>query len=108
MVSLVSGTEQRQYDVTVHYRHSDSISNDVAIVVIGTPGAKAAQAVVTRENDRDMIRLSLVLEDGADASAAEAAAADTFKLHARIRADEVNIVSELPENAELIVNQNDR
>lgn len=77
-------------------------------VVIGTPGAKAAQAVVTRENDRDMIRLSLVLEDGADASAAEAAAADTFKLHARIRADEVNIVSELPENAELIVNQNDR
>ncbi|MEQ9041802.1 MAG: hypothetical protein RIE24_26060, partial [Silicimonas sp.] len=39
---------------------------------------------------------------------AEAAAADTFKLHARIRADEVNIVSELPENAELIVNQKDR
>ena len=77
-------------------------------VVIGTPGAKAAQAVVTRENDRDMIRLSLVLEDGSDASAAEAAAADTFKLHARIRADEVNIVSELPENAELIVNQKDR
>ena len=77
-------------------------------VVIGTPGAKAAQAVVTRENDRDMIRLSLVLEDGADASAAEAAAAKSFKLHTRIRADEVNIVSELPENAELIVNQKDR
>ena len=77
-------------------------------VVIGTPGAKAAQAVVTRENDRDMIRLSLVLEDGADASAAEAAAAKNFKLHTRIRVDEVNIVSELPENAELIVNQKDR
>ena len=76
-------------------------------VVIGTPGAKAAQAVVTRENDRDMIRLSLVLEDGADASAAEAAAAEIFKLHARIRADAVSIVSELPENAELIVNQKD-
>ena len=76
-------------------------------VVIGTPGAKAAQAVVTRENDRDMIRLSLVLEDGADASAAETAAAETFKLHARIRADEVSIVSELPENAELIINQKD-
>ena len=76
-------------------------------VVIGTPGAKAAQAVVTRENDRDMIRLSLVLEDGADASAAEAAAAESFKLHARIRADAVSIVSELPENAELIVNQKD-
>ena len=76
-------------------------------VVIGTPGAKAAQAVVTRENDRDMIRLSLVLEDGADASAAETAAVETFKLHARIRADEVSIVSELPENAELIINQKD-
>ena len=76
-------------------------------VVIGTPGAKAAQAVVVRENDRDMIRLSLVLEDGADASAAEAAAAESFKLHARIRADAVSIVSELPENAELIVNQKD-
>ncbi len=76
-------------------------------VVIGTPGAKAAQAVVVRENDRDMIRLSLVLEDGADASAAEAAAAEIFKLHARIRADAVSIVSELPENAELIVNQKD-
>jgi phenylacetate-CoA ligase len=77
-------------------------------VVIGTPGAKAAQAVVARENDRDMIRLSLVLEDGADASAAEAAAAKSFKLHTRIRVDEVNIVSEIPENAELIVNQKDR
>ena len=76
-------------------------------VVIGTPGAKAAQAVVVRENDRDMIRLSLVLEGGADASAAETAAVETFKLHARIRADEVSIVSELPENAELIVNQKD-
>ena len=76
-------------------------------VVIGTPVVKAAHAVVTRENDRDMIRLSLVLEDGADASAAETAAAETFKLHARIRADDVSIVSELPENSELIINQKD-
>ena len=76
-------------------------------VIIATPGAKAAQAVVTRENDRDMIRVSLVLEDGADASAAETAAADAFKLHARIRADAVTVAPELPENAELIVNQKD-
>jgi len=76
-------------------------------VVIVTPGAKAAQAVVTRESDRDMIRLSLVLEDGADASAAETAAAEAFKLHARIRADAVSVVAELPENAELIINQKD-
>jgi phenylacetate-CoA ligase len=77
-------------------------------VIIATPGAKAAQAVVTRENDRDMIRVSLVLEDGADASAAQTAAADAFKLHARIRADAVTVVPELPENAELIVNQKDK
>ena len=76
-------------------------------VVIATPGAKAAQAVVTRENDRDMIRIALVLEDGADASDAKAAAAEAFKLHARIRADAVTVVGELPENAELIVNQKD-
>ena len=76
-------------------------------VVIATPGAKAAQAVVTRESDRDMIRLSLVLEDGADATTAETAAAEAFKLHARIRADAVSVVAELPENAELIINQKD-
>jgi len=76
-------------------------------VVIATPGAKAAQAVVTRENDRDMIRILLLLEDGADVPAAEVASAEAFKLHARIRVDAVSIVAELPENAELIVNQKD-
>lgn len=76
-------------------------------VVIATPGAKAAQAVVTREGDRDMIRLSLVLEDGADVSAAKTSASEAFNLHARIRADAVTVVAELPENADLIVNQKD-
>jgi phenylacetate-CoA ligase len=76
-------------------------------VVIATPGAKAAQAVVTRENDRDMIRISLVLDDDADASSAEKAAAGAFQLHARIRADAVSVVDELPENADLIVNRKD-
>ena len=70
-------------------------------------GAKAAQAVVTRENDRDMIRVSLVLEDGADAAEAQAAGAEAFKLHSRIRADAVTVVAGLPENADLIVNQKD-
>ena len=76
-------------------------------VVIATPGAKSAQAVVTRENDRDMIRLSLVLDEGADTAAAEEAAAEAFKLQARIRAAAVGVVAELPENAELIVNDKD-
>jgi phenylacetate-CoA ligase len=76
-------------------------------VIIATPGAKAAQAVVTRENDRDMIRVSLVLEDGADAATAKTAAAEAFKLHSRIRADAVNVVAGLPENADLLVNDKD-
>ena len=76
-------------------------------VVIATPGAKAAQAVVTRENDRDMIRLSLVLESGADADAAVASATEAFKQHSRIRADAVNVVAALPENADLLINNKD-
>ncbi len=76
-------------------------------VVIATPGVKTAQAVVTREGDRDMIRLSLVLEDGADAAAATAAAAEAFKQHSRIRADAVSVVADLPANADLIVNEKD-
>lgn len=76
-------------------------------VIIATPGARAAQAIVTRENDRDMIRLSLVLAKGADAAAAEAAAAEAFRQHARIRADAVAIVGDLPEDAPLIVNRKD-
>ncbi|WP_282127473.1 phenylacetate--CoA ligase family protein [Roseobacter litoralis] len=76
-------------------------------VVIATPGAKAAQAIVTREDDRDRISISLLLEEGADASAARTAAADAFQLHSRIRADAVRIVAELPENADLMVNRKD-
>jgi phenylacetate-CoA ligase len=76
-------------------------------VVIATPGARAAQAVVTRENDRDIIRLSLVLESGADSATAVAAAAEAFKQHARIRANAVNVLAELPEGADLIVNAKD-
>ncbi len=76
-------------------------------LVIATPGAKAAQAVATRENDRDMIRLSLVLEVGADGEKARAAALEAFRSHARIRADEITIVDALPDNADLIVNRKD-
>ena len=54
-----------------------------------------------------MIRLSLVLEDGADAAAATAAAAEAFKQHSRIRADAVSVVADLPANADLIVNEKD-
>lgn len=76
-------------------------------VVIATPGASAAQAIITRENDRDTLRLHLVLNDGADKDQAENAAMEAFKLHARIRADGVVIVDTLAENADLIVNLKD-
>lgn len=76
-------------------------------VVIATPGAKAAQAVVTRENDRDVIRLSLVLEDDADADKAETTALETFNRHARVRADAVEIVPSLPQGCDPIVNLKD-
>ncbi|MBC7164015.1 MAG: phenylacetate--CoA ligase family protein [Roseovarius sp.] len=76
-------------------------------VVIATPGAKAAQAMVTRENDRDVIRLSLVLENGADAEASVASAAEAFRQHSRIRADAVTVVPALPENADLLINNKD-
>ena len=40
-------------------------------------------------------------------AAAEKAASEAFKLQARIRTDAVSVVAELPENAELIVNDKD-
>ena len=76
-------------------------------VVIAVPGAVAAQAVVTRENDRDTLRLRLVLEQGADKGDASKAAAEAFQKTARIRADSVEIVDSLPEDADLLINQKD-
>ncbi len=75
-------------------------------VVIAVNGASAAQAVVTRENDRDTIRLQIVLEDG-DEKAAIATAAEAFQKAARIRADSIVLVQSLPEGAELLVNNKD-
>ena len=76
-------------------------------VVIATPGVSAAQAVVTRENDRDVLRLCIVLDNSADKQAASAAAKEAFQINARIRADEVEFVDKLSEGSELIVNLKD-
>lgn len=76
-------------------------------VVIATPGAKAAQAVATRENNRDRVRISIVLQENADRATAEAAAKNAFELHARLRADEIIFVDELPADASLLVNDKD-
>ena len=76
-------------------------------VVIAVSGAVAGQAVVTREQDRDTLRLCLVLEQGADKAEASKAAAEAFQKSARIRADSVEIVDSLPEDATLLLNQKD-
>ena len=76
-------------------------------VVIAVSGAIAAQAVVTRENDRDTVRLHLVLEHGTDKGTTKKAAADAFQRSARIRADKVEFIDQLPENTELIVDRRD-
>ena len=76
-------------------------------VVIAVSGAIAAQAVVTRENDRDTVRLHLVLDHGTDKGTTIKAAADAFQRTARIRADKVKFIDQLPEDAELIVDRRD-
>jgi len=76
-------------------------------VVIAVTGATAGQAIVTRENDRDTLRIHLVVEEGTDHDAASQAAARAFQKSARIRADSVEFIDTLPDDAELLVNQKD-
>lgn len=76
-------------------------------VVIAVAGAIAAQAIVTRENDRDTLHLHLVVDDGTDRDVARQSAAEAFQKTARIRADSVEFTDALPEGAELLINQKD-
>jgi phenylacetate-CoA ligase len=76
-------------------------------VVIATKGLAAAQGVVTREGQREVMNLRLVLEPGADAEAAGTGAMEAFVVQARIRADSVEVVDSLGEDAPLIVNLKD-
>ncbi len=76
-------------------------------MVIASPGVRAAQAVVTRENDRDTVRLLLVTEPGADRSMIHTYAIEAFAANARLRAEGVEFIDFLDENAPLIVNKKD-
>jgi len=77
--------------------------------VVIAAGLERAQAIATRENDRDIIRIRGVLPQGGDPAGAEAAALETFQRVARIRLDGFDIVGAdaLEEGAALIVNQKD-
>ncbi|MBL4873534.1 MAG: phenylacetate--CoA ligase family protein [Rhodobacteraceae bacterium] len=78
-------------------------------VVIATAGLVRAQAIATRENDRDVIRIRAVISGGHDATATEAAVMETFQRVARIRLDRFDIVEagQLKEGEALILNQKD-
>ena len=76
-------------------------------VVIAVSGVSAAQAIVTREKDRDCLRLSLVVEEGTDHEAASQAASEAFQKTARIRADSIEFIGSLPDGADLLVNNKD-
>lgn len=76
-------------------------------VVIATPGLAAAQGVATREGQREVLKLRLVLDPGADADAVGARAMEDFAAQARIRAETVEVVDTLGEDALLIVNLKD-
>lgn len=76
-------------------------------IVIACPTIARAQAIATREGGRDFVRLRIMAEQGADRKEAEAAARETFQKRARIRADIVEFVERLDEDAPLLVNLKD-
>lgn len=76
-------------------------------LVIATPEVRAAQGIVERRGGREALALHLVLVPGADAAAARAKAAEAFERAARIRADTVDVIASLPEDAPLLVNRKD-
>lgn len=76
-------------------------------VIIAAGGVSAAQAVVSRRNDRDYLLLRLMAVAGTDRAAAEASALAAFALQARIRADAVEFVEVLAPDAPLILNERD-
>jgi len=76
-------------------------------VAMATPGVATAQAVVMRENNCDMLRLSISWKTTATKTLARTRQKRAFHISARVRADMVEFVDELPESAELIFNPKD-
>jgi phenylacetate-CoA ligase len=76
-------------------------------LVIAVPGLARAQAVIARPAHREEITLNLVLDGDADAPTVRAQAAERFKELSRLRADDIAVVSALPEDAPLVVDRKD-
>lgn len=76
-------------------------------LVIAVPGLARAQAVVARPAHREEITLNLVIDGDADATTVRAQAAERFRELSRLRADDIAVVSALPEDAPLVVDRKD-
>lgn len=78
-------------------------------VVIACDGMERAQAIVTRENDRDVIRMYAVISDDTDSARIRETAFEAFQQATRIRLDGLDFVDEgeLEEDSALIVNKKD-
>jgi phenylacetate-CoA ligase len=76
-------------------------------LVIAVPGLARAQAVIARPAHREEITLNLVIDGDADAPTVRAQAAERFKELSRLRADDIAVVSALPDDAPLVVDRKD-
>lgn len=76
-------------------------------LVIAVPGLARVQAVVARPAHREEITLNLVIDGDADATTVRAQAAERFRELSRLRADDIAVVSALPEDAPLVVDRKD-
>lgn len=76
-------------------------------LVIAVPSIQRAQVVARRENGRETATIIAACEPGDRNSKTEQALHETFRQHARIRADAVTFVDQLPPDAPPIVNEKD-
>lgn len=76
-------------------------------LVIAIPGIVRAQAVVTRPLNREEVTLKLVLDGNVGADEVKLRAAERFRELSRLKADHVEIIDALPDEAPLVVDNKD-
>lgn len=76
-------------------------------LVIAVPGIARAQAVVTRSLHREEVTLNLVLNENSNPDEVSLKAAERFGELSRLRADHINIVETISEDAPLVVDHKD-
>ncbi|QDZ00569.1 phenylacetate--CoA ligase [Nitratireductor mangrovi] len=76
-------------------------------LAISVPGLARAQAVVARPGHREEITLNLVTAEGADVDAIRRLAADRFRELSRLKADHVEVLAAIPDDAPLVVDRKD-